>query len=282
MKNQSKVLIHIACIATIVGLSAFLVLDKSKTYNNFIENEWQSSFHKGAKEVRISTFSLFFKIRKQTQAYRNPKNQDFANRAKITKLTVDTLLNSLTELKHNHSKSKIMSIKENLKDFYSKTLILTDSSKGLVKLKDNFQVGFLNDKLEKCSKNELNTITEVIKLQLVIMECHAMSHFAKKVGWEDEIICNSYEPTISFNEATPSIGDTVNAQLMLSTFLRLQGSDLVFKLNGRICESSNTWADFSVKYDKPGVYPLHFVIEKKDWETDSVSIYEKTYSLRVR
>jgi hypothetical protein len=119
-------------------------------------------------------------------------------------------------------------------------------------------------------------------MQLVMLECSAMSYFAKNVNGGDEIICGGYEPTISFNQATPSIGDTVNAQLMLSTYLDWRGSDFVFKLNNRVCESRNTSADFSIKYDKPGVYPLHFVIEKKDWETDSITVYEKTYSLRVR
>jgi len=58
---------------------------------------------------------------------------------------------------------------------------------------------------------------------------------------------------------------------------------LTYSLHGApLRPGKDKTAFFEVRYDKPGLYPLRFVVSRRNWQTDSTEHFEKTYLLRVR
>lgn len=88
-------------------------------------------------------------------------------------------------------------------------------------------------------------------------------------------------PKFLYDCLAPEIGDTIAMDLRLM----IPMPDITLKralLNGQPLTHVKNKAPFQVRYDQPGTYPLHFRVERNDWEQDSLYVYEKTYYLKVR
>lgn len=90
----------------------------------------------------------------------------------------------------------------------------------------------------------------------------------------------SYQPLLIMSHLNPSIGDTVTMECILSGPLKSK-RHITYQLNGVTLPQTLLEVPFSVQYERPGLYPLHFSAKKEVAGSPPVLLCEQTCYLRV-
>jgi hypothetical protein len=119
-------------------------------------------------------------------------------------------------------------------------------------------------------------VLEQAKMNELLMERVALNYFATKVSGTDSG-WYYYFPALNWKSTSPVVGDTVHADISLSSFG--QGIyDHKFTVNGVPAPNQS----FQQRFNEAGTYPLNIQVESYDWEHDTIVVSEKTYYITVR
>ena len=90
----------------------------------------------------------------------------------------------------------------------------------------------------------------------------------------------SYQPLLIMSLLNPSVGDTVTMECILSGPLKSK-RHITYQLNGVTLPQTLLDVPFSVQYERPGLYPLHFSAKKEVAGSPPQLLCEQTCYLRV-
>lgn len=90
----------------------------------------------------------------------------------------------------------------------------------------------------------------------------------------------TYQPLLIMSPLNPSVGDTVTMECILSGPLKSK-RHITYQLNGVTLPQTIGDVPFSVQYERPGLYPLHFSAKKEVAGSPPQLLCEQTCYLRV-
>jgi hypothetical protein len=273
--------IHLLCIVAITSLSAFIFTEKINDHDTAIQAEWQRAMQSNFTEIKASNANILREIGKSVEAYHNPTNLKYGKIALLASAKTDTILVLLDSLKRNPNNKLVCEIQGKLSVFNSEMWGLMDYDTFRIDQRPKFKS---SSWLYKSWKNDLKqqflSVLEETKLKVILIEKEVLNYISRRTGDEG---CGglSYEPVISFDQVNPKVGEILTADVFLSKYM-YDTRNTAYKLNGEELPLKWGKGQFQVKYDKPGLYPMLYTLEKTNPMTDSVQIWEKTYYLRVQ
>jgi hypothetical protein len=274
-----RFLVHLFCIAAIVCLSAFIYIEKINDHDNAIQSEWQSAMQSNFIEIKGFNGYILKEIENSVEDYINPNNLKYGNRAKNAISKTDSILALLDSLQRKPNNNLVCETQGKLSVFYSELWKYMDFDTFSIENRSKFKpTDWLYKSWKNDSKSQFHTILDETKLKVLLNQKDVLIYIERKTssehsGWD------RFETLISFDQLNPKVGELVTANVFLSE--DKVKKNISYKLNGKELQLRGRNGQFQVKYDKSGLYPLLFSVEKTNPENDSISTWQKTYYLRV-
>jgi hypothetical protein len=280
LKINPQYVINVLCIAAIVGLSAFVFNEKMNDHDDIIQTEWQIALKSSYAEIELFNSRILEEIVKNLKIYNNSHNLKHRNIVFLAQSKTDSLLILIDSLKVNPNHDLVCELQGKLCTYRSEMWQFMDYYPDYNETLPKFKpTDWLFNSWKKDSKSQFLSILEETKLKVILIEKDILCYTDKKTS-VDDYFYEGYKPIISYDQIFPKVGDKLTADVFLSEkqFLR----NTVYKLNGTVLPLNlSRKGVFQVKYDKPGVYPLLFRIEKTHMDADTVISGEKTYFITV-
>jgi hypothetical protein len=274
---------HLLCIAAIASLSAFIFNERTNDHDAAIQAEWQRAMQSNFTEIKAYNGFILREIGKSVEAYRNPNSLKYGNIALLASAKTDTILVLLDSLKRNPNNKLVCEIQGKLSVFNSEMWGLMSYDTFRIDQRPKFKSSnWLYKSWKNVPKQQFLSILEETKLKVILIEKEVLIYSGKKTsGSNCDLRMDSYDPVISFNQINPEVGEILTADVFLTEYSH-NTQNTAYKLNGEELPLKFEKGQFQVKYDKPGLYPMLFTLEKTNPMTDSVQIWGKTYYLRVQ
>jgi hypothetical protein len=282
LKINPRYFIHLLCIVAIASLSAFIYNEKINDQDSSIQAERQRAMQSNFTEIKAYNGFILREIGKSVKAYSNPYNLKYGKIALLASAKTDSVLVLLDSLKRNPNNKLVCEIQGKLSVFNSEMWELMEYDTFRIDQRPKFKSSdWLYKSWKNDSKQQFLSILEETKLKVILIEKEVLNYVSRRTGNEGCGGFISYDPVISFNQINPKVGEILTADVFLTEYSH-NTRNTAYKLNGEALPLKWEKGQFQVKYDKPGLYPMLFTVEKTNPKTDSVQIWEKTYYLRVQ
>ncbi len=275
-------LLHGMCIMVIISLTAFIVLEKTTDQNESLQAEWQFALRVGATEIEKSNHNLFKSIRKSIKQDSSDRSMEYWRKTQMVVSESEAMRLLLDSLQQKTNVNLLYEVQGKLSNYRT---ILWKVANFEPYIGETMNYLAPNDWLFQSWKNQspdqFITTLEQTKAEIRLAETNVLNYFLMNCipyyfcnfGWD--------QPLLWFDQLAPATGDLVTANITLGQYSS-SIDKVVLRLNDEVLPMADGRAKFKVQYKQPGIYPLRFSIEKREPETDTLQVWEKTYYLRVR
>jgi hypothetical protein len=275
---------HGMCIGVILFLLGFIVLKKMNNKDRDVLIKAKFSIEKSDKQMHIIKEEQWKQTKVQSERYPNDKNIDWYQKAKMISTKTDSMLVLVDSLQNHFSLELLYNLQGQANVFKNQAweTVLFDTS--MLNCFPSFVPSdWLFQSWTQDAPYKFATNLSALKADIWSIGTATLGYCQKKTGSDDLICCAGYEPVISKSIINPSVGEQISYDLLLS-YYGCNARHFTYRLNGKELPQKDGKANFKVKYDKPGQYPLRFEVEERIQQLDSVQVIlgEKTYYLNVR
>lgn len=277
-----NLLTHGCCLAVILALSTWIVLEKTGDRHAVLQAEIAFALEHGSTEIKQNSnrflrseiieyedFIFSSSSHRNTYSLFKTRNQFQAE--------IDAILDSLSP---NPNKRLAQRAQEHLQNYRSTVLELAGQESWIKEDMPQFpDSNWLVQAYEHDTPAGFAVILAEAKVNVAILEQIILIDIRQQTGRLERI--SAFMPLVSSQLINPQPGDSVTADVFLIEDADPSGS-LTYMLNGSPLVGKGKTAYFEIRYDQPGLYPLRFSLTKRNWLTDSTEHVEKTYLLRVR
>lgn len=276
VKTFLRTAAHLACLSAIALLAGFIFREKMSDRDALLQGALQKALN--AAQVSISGNEVLKKVKELSLSYPSPNCQDYCHRAENIHAQADSVLLFIEKADRYPHKKMLAMLQTSATSFLHQVQGSTDDDTWVL---HNVKTILGKRPLFQPHRTHFLTHTAQARAQVALLEYWAMDYFLSKVSGSSGLSFE-YNPCAISQIIGPMVGDTVTTEVMLGGFSPTS-TNTSFKLNGQPLEADKYGiVPFSLRYDRPGLYPLHLSATARDWETDSVLVCEKTYYLRVR
>jgi hypothetical protein len=284
VKKVLLLALHGMCIGVILLLMGFIVLKKSTNQDSKLLSDSQMVIEESRQELQIIKEEQFKQIRVFFSQHQNINNELWLNRAKWIYAKSDSMLVLVDSLQQKFDLNQLYCLQGQVSLFKNQAWATVENDTSMLLYFPSFTP---NDWLFQSWKNDspqkFATQLSALKVDIIHIFSASMNYYAQKTGYDGMICCAGYEPVLSRSPINPIIGEQVFYDLSLNYF-GCNKRNFTYRLNGKELPQKDGSTPFQIRFDKSGQYPLHFEVEERIQQLDSVQILkgEKTYYLRVR
>ncbi len=280
--NISPTLLHGIGMLAIALLTAFVVRERINDHDEILQTEWQFAFSTSTAEIEKASQSTLAVIEKTVTAYANDRNKDYQNRARMIVSKTDSMMALIDSLQRKPSAPLLYAVQGKLQVFRSQLWQIVDFDPPVEASIDYFiPADWLSQSWKNSTPLQFLTILQKTIAEVCLIQMAALKSIESRSTGHDIIDCSYPGVQMCFDQIAAAVGDSVVATMWLGWHSN-EIDDAVIRLNGQVLSMREGSAKFKVRYEQPGVYPLHFSVENRDIKTDSIRIWPKTYYLRVR
>jgi hypothetical protein len=269
--------IHLTFCTAIALLLAFIIRENVMDYDTDIQVLAQKTAQNGQTAIVASNKELLRECIKKTKDYPSAMAEEYRALTQVIKLKSDSIQYLIDSLIKNEDVILLSAIQGMLHQQRSLINKMSDFDKSIEAALPSFlPADWLYQSSKNDTKKQHKTVLEQAKMNELLMERVALNYFATKVSGTDSG-WYYYFPELNWKSTSPVVGDTVHADISLSSFG--QGFyDHKFNVNGIQLPHQI----FRQRFNKAGTYLLNIQVESYDWEHDTVLVAEKTYYVTVR
>jgi hypothetical protein len=283
VKNILLLALHGMCIGVILLLVGFIVWKKSTNQDGKLLSESQMVLEQSQAELQIIKEEQFKKIRVSSVQYLNKNDELWLNRAKWMYAKSDSMLVLVDSLQQKFEPNLLYYVQGQVSLFKNQAWATVENDTSMLHYFPSFTPSdWLFQSWKNDSPQKFDTQLSSLKADIMDICSASMNYYAKKTGGAD-MCCAGHDPVFSRTQINPRIGEQVSYDLSLNYF-GCNKRYFTYRLNGKELPQKEGKAPFQVRFDKSGQYPLHFEVEERIQQLDSVQILrgEKTYFINVR
>lgn len=276
-----NLLTHGCCLAAILALGAWIVLEKTGDRHAVLQAEIAFALESSFAELRqYNQDGMMQYILRQGEHSHSDSTQVRSLLKSSKQMTADmeTVLERLEQPRQ--SVQQLQQAQQHLRAYREKILELSDQDESVALGMPTFpDTDWLVQAHENSTPDDFAAILAEAKLKVALMEMAMLNVVYQQAGG-GRIICRGFGLCAIYQPINPTPDEQVTTEVFLTEF----GQDylLTYYLNGKMLPVRNDRVHFEIRYDQPGLYPLRFSLTKRNWLTDSTEHVEKTYLLRVR
>ncbi len=280
MQLKKSLLIHGAGCAIIATLLSLIFQERRSDRDTPLQTEAHASFSAVHTLLNYRNQELLNKIAIVAEQYTAPQRLSIANRAKRLEATLDSLEMQLDSLQNRPQDDELLYRVQRQLQMYRSAVAeaLTDSPQKSDTIPVFAPANWLFQSYKNDSHARFRTVIAETKLKAIFMECVLFNYCAMEIFG-----CGGhkfFQTHMRIQQLSPSVGDTVVAEVSLCDYEH--GYPTTFTLNGQSYHMSQGAVSFDLRFDQPGIYPLRAAAHVLNVLTDSTTISESTYWLRVR
>jgi hypothetical protein len=284
VKNILLLAFHGMCIGVILLLMGFIVWKKSTNQDGKLLSDSQMVIEKSRQELHIIKEEHLKQIRVFFSQDQNINNEIWLNRAKWMCAKSDSMLVLVDSLQQKFDLNQLYRLQGQVSLFKNQAWATVENDTSMLHYFPSFTPSdWLFQSWKNDSPQKFDTQLSSLKADIIHICSASMNYYAKKTGDEGMICCVGYDLAFSRTQINPRIGEQVSYDLSLNYF-GCNKRYFTYRLNGKELPQKEGKAPFQVRFDKSGQYPLHFEVEERIQQLDSVQILrgEKTYFINVR
>ena len=221
-------------------------------------------------------------IRESVEAYPGPNALDFFRRAIALKGQCDSAIGP-AQYRHN----SLAVIGQNLPKLYDTLAAYVDHEPVIL---EHFNVSLLqsgkNTRINNLRTSQQQMLWNVLATNVQLAKLETLRYINAKIGVGTG--CFFSAPIFRQTDVLcPQAGQSFRTTVFLSSYDEPQVKwyplrDKIWVNEEQIISSGRDDGEFTITFPTPGPHPLHLRVEKWDLLTDSVRVYEKTYTVNVQ